>query len=274
MVPAFASYLKFLSFLVSILFSCLKLCENFLLLQQFPFCLRVSVPCYPFFQVSVPRYHFCYQVSVSWFPFCLQVSVPWFLLQFVSFRPLVSLLFSSFRLPVPLLVTSFRPFVSLFLKFPSPGFPFIFKFRSPGFPFVFKFTSPGSPLVFNFRLLVPLSVTSFRPFVSLLFSSFRPLVSPSFRDESTILSCQMLNYRIHASIMYRKQIVFIHYSANNSGKITGVSYKWYASVAGLLNLYSVIDGQCTLKVENNCYTENTFYMKQAVLDKNIHNINF
>ena len=24
------------------------------------------------------------------------------------------------------------------------------------------------------------------------------------------------------------------------------------------------DWQCTLKVENNCYTENTFYMKQAV----------
>ena len=43
-----------------------------------------------------------------------------------------------------------------------------------------------------------------------------------------------------------------------------VSYKWYASVAGLQNLYSVIDGWCTLKVENNCYTENTFYMKQAV----------
>ena len=27
----------------------------------------------------------------------------------------------------------------------------------------------------------------------------------------------------------------------------------------------MIDGKCTLKVENNCYTENTFYMKQAVL---------
>ena len=33
--------------------------------------------------------------------------------------------------------------------------------------------------------------------------------------------------------------------------LTGDSYKWYASVAGLPNLYSVID-------------ENTFYMKQAV----------
>ena len=41
--------------------------------------------------------------------------------------------------------------------------------------------------------------------------------------------------------------------------ITGVSYKRYASVAGLPNLYSVIDGECTLKVENNCYTENTLY---------------
>ena len=47
--------------------------------------------------------------------------------------------------------------------------------------------------------------------------------------------------------------------------VTGVSYKWYASVAGLPYLYSVIDGLCTLKVENKCYTENTFYMKQAVL---------
>ena len=47
--------------------------------------------------------------------------------------------------------------------------------------------------------------------------------------------------------------------------VTGVSYKWYASVAGLPNLYSVIDGLCTLKVENNCYTENTSYVKQAVL---------
>ena len=37
-------------------------------------------------------------------------------------------------------------------------------------------------------------------------------------------------------------------------------------MAGLPNLYSVIDGKCTLKVENNCYTENTFYMKQAVAD--------
>ena len=46
--------------------------------------------------------------------------------------------------------------------------------------------------------------------------------------------------------------------------ITGVSYKRFPSVAGLPNLYSVIDGKCTLKVENNCYTENTFYMKQAV----------
>ena len=44
--------------------------------------------------------------------------------------------------------------------------------------------------------------------------------------------------------------------------ITVVSYKWY-SVAGLPNLYSVIDGWCTLKVENNCYTENSFYMKQV-----------
>ena len=50
----------------------------------------------------------------------------------------------------------------------------------------------------------------------------------------------------------------------SSVQVTGVSYKWYASVAGLPNLYSVIDGLCTLKVENNCYTENTFYMKQAV----------
>ena len=47
--------------------------------------------------------------------------------------------------------------------------------------------------------------------------------------------------------------------------LMGVSYKWYPSVADLPNLYSVIDGLCTLKVENNCYTENTFYMKQAVL---------
>ena len=46
--------------------------------------------------------------------------------------------------------------------------------------------------------------------------------------------------------------------------VTGVSYKWYPSVAGLPNLFSVIDGQCTLKVENKFYTENTFYMKQAV----------
>ena len=48
------------------------------------------------------------------------------------------------------------------------------------------------------------------------------------------------------------------------GVVTGVSYKWFASVAGLPNLYSVIDGWCTLKVENNFYTENTFYKKQAV----------
>ena len=46
--------------------------------------------------------------------------------------------------------------------------------------------------------------------------------------------------------------------------IRGVSYKWYASVAGQPNLYLVIDGWCTLKVEHNCDTENTFYMKQAV----------
>ena len=46
--------------------------------------------------------------------------------------------------------------------------------------------------------------------------------------------------------------------------VTGVSYKWHPSVAGLPNLYSVIGGYCTLKVENNYYTENTFYMKQAV----------
>ena len=48
-------------------------------------------------------------------------------------------------------------------------------------------------------------------------------------------------------------------------ELTGVSYKWYASAAGLPNLYSVIDGSCTLKVENNCNTENTLYMKQAVI---------
>ena len=47
-------------------------------------------------------------------------------------------------------------------------------------------------------------------------------------------------------------------------EVTHVSYKRFPSVAGLLNLYLVIDGKCTLKVENNCYTENTFYMKQAV----------
>ena len=46
--------------------------------------------------------------------------------------------------------------------------------------------------------------------------------------------------------------------------ITRVSYKWFPSVAGLPNLYLVIDWYGTLKVENNCYTENTFYMKQAV----------
>ena len=46
--------------------------------------------------------------------------------------------------------------------------------------------------------------------------------------------------------------------------LTGVSYKWYPSVAGLPNLY--LDGWCKLKVENNCYTENTFYKKQAVCE--------
>ena len=50
----------------------------------------------------------------------------------------------------------------------------------------------------------------------------------------------------------------------NLRELTGVSYKWFPSVAGLQNLYSVIDGKCTLKVENTCNTENTFYMKQAV----------
>ena len=38
-------------------------------------------------------------------------------------------------------------------------------------------------------------------------------------------------------------------------------------MASLSNLYSVIDGLCALKVDNNCYTENTFYIKQAEVSK-------
>ena len=43
-----------------------------------------------------------------------------------------------------------------------------------------------------------------------------------------------------------------------------VSSEWFPSVAGLSNLYSVIDEQCTLKEENKCYAERTLYMTQAV----------
>ena len=43
-------------------------------------------------------------------------------------------------------------------------------------------------------------------------------------------------------------------------------------MAGLPNLYSVIDGYCTLKVESNCYTERTFYITlyfTSILQTNI-----
>ena len=49
--------------------------------------------------------------------------------------------------------------------------------------------------------------------------------------------------------------------AKRSDKLTGVSYKWFPSVAGLPNLYCSdrwSDGYCKLNIENISYTENTF----------------
>ena len=79
------------------------------------------------------------------------------------------------------------------------------------------------------------------------------------------LKMNPLKYSNHCSIIGgRLKFMLLEIRLHRALQLTGVSYKWYPSVGGLPNLYSVIDGSCTLKVENNCYTENTFDMKQAL----------
>ena len=65
--------------------------------------------------------------------------------------------------------------------------------------------------------------------------------------------------------------VYVHINTLCIYYVTGVSYKWYASVRGGSTKFALSDRWIVYtKVEDNCYTENTFYMKQADQSLYIH----